>query len=295
MGETERGQLIAAIIGAIAVVIAALISVRIPANVPTAILQPTATSTKQSSTSEPTKEPLLTKEPSPTVASPTVASPTVASPTPVSPAPIETPLSIVETACSEWNLASDFQVYPGQKNPNDDSCGNQNVWYFMGSIDRERVPRNYHLLRSFDEAVYGTVGMFRWHDIDAQWSGVYFNAVESNRVWPTRIVGVHPDSSRLIIIGWRSPIQGEIKFSGAATDADSGCGDGINWYVSQNDNEIAAGGFENGGAQDFENGLGGDSLSTISVNVGDYIYLAVDPKRDPHCDSTLVYITISIR
>jgi hypothetical protein len=67
--------------------------------------------------------------------------------------------------------------------------------------------------------------------------------------------------------------------------------DGINWYVTRNNAELAAGGFENSGAQDFQNGLGGDSLSAISVNEGDYIYLAFDPKGGDNCDSTLVYVT----
>jgi len=45
--------------------------------------------------------------------------------------------------CNSWNLTKDSLTYPNQKNPNPDSCGNQDVWQFMQSATLERNPAPY--------------------------------------------------------------------------------------------------------------------------------------------------------
>jgi hypothetical protein len=166
----------------------------------------------------------------------------------------------------------------------------------MASASLAREPKTYHLLSSFTEATSGIMGYLRWFDPNSAYHGVYFNTSDSLPQWPAKTLVVIPDPSRDVVLGWRSPIDGMIKVTGSVSGPPAGmnvCGNGINWYISVNQKELAAGGFDKGGAQDFQNGLGGEYLQNISVHAGDFIYFAVDSKGDGNCDGTLVNLTIS--
>src|SRR5258706_35833 len=69
--------------------------------------------------------------------------------------------------------------------------------------------------------------------------------------------------------------------------------DGIKWYLDKNSTSLADGVIPPGGFQNFANGNGGTSLNTVAVNVGDVIYLAIDPNGSYGCDSTRVDLSIS--
>ena len=211
--------------------------------------------------------------------------------------PTPTP-SPENTACSEWELASDFQVWPNQENPNRDSCGNLSVWHFMGSTGPDRTPSTYYLLPDFVEDHFGVVGLLRWRNLTTEYAGVTFNATGSTQniralSWPPNTVIVHSDPSSLVVIGWQSPLSGAVRITGSVVDADGGGGDGINWYISHGSTDLAAGAIDNGGAQQFQNGLGGESLSSVPVRKGEFIYLAIHPKENYLYDSTAIYLTIT--
>ena len=63
--------------------------------------------------------------------------------------------------CNVWNLESDFQVFPNQENPNRDSCGNLNIWYFLSSTTLTRNPP-YTLLPNFYNDANGVAGLEAW-------------------------------------------------------------------------------------------------------------------------------------
>ena len=237
------------------------------------------------------------REPTVPVFTPIAVIPTVQPNTDVPSTPTKTSVPTAPprtTACAKWDLAADFQVWPKQENPNRDSCGNLGVWHFMSSSSLKRNPSTYYLLPEFVPADNGIVGHLKWRNPNAQYAGLMFNATANTyQSWPPKTIWVHTDSSKLIIIGWRSPMDGKVKATGSVLDIDPSCGDGISWYIGVGSTDIAGGSIDNGAGQQFQNGLGGSNLSDISVRQGDFIYLAIDPKGGDNCDATLVYYTIS--
>ncbi len=109
---------------------------------------------------------------------------------------------------------------------------------------------------------------------------------------PAHSVAIHPGPSSGVAIGWKSPIAGVIQIRGKVIDADAHCGNGIAWRISRleaaSEQYLAAGQFNNGGAQDFGTGDGGAALQSVFVQAGQTIQLAVYPKGEYSCDSTVV-------
>lgn len=109
---------------------------------------------------------------------------------------------------------------------------------------------------------------------------------------PPHCVAVHPGPSSGVAVGWKSPITGVVQISGRVVDADAHCGNGIAWRMSRlvaaSEQYLAAGQFNNGGVQDFSTGDGGMALQSVSVQAGQTIQLAVYPKGEYSCDSTVV-------
>ena len=75
------------------------------------------------------------------------------------------------------------------------------------------------------------------------------------------------------------------------SDASTGCGDGIVWYVDKNSSNLAWGAFPDGGAEDLRNG-GGDNLVYIPVAQGDFLYFAVGPGGDICQDWTRLDVSV---
>ena len=164
---------------------------------------------------------------------------------------IFTPLGVNITAassdCKAWNLAFDIRTYPNQENPNRDACGNKDVWYLMESPSLERVPSNYSLLPNFVADAFGIPGYQQWQGHHS-WSyspNIYFPSVGINTtsetktiytaVHPSKSIAVHPWSNKgLVIIGWQSPLKGNVSISGFVSDLDSfRGGDGILWFIEK--------------------------------------------------------------
>jgi len=222
------------------------------------------------------------------------------------PTPITTPTSLISTptatkeSCREWNLPSDFQVWPNHENPNRDSCGNPGVWHFMGSATLDRNPSTYYLLPRFVTDSYGKVGLLMWRDMNADFPGVAFNAtgvdigMTYGMTWSANAIWIHPGSSKLVIIGWRSPISGNVKIMGSVLDGQTGdVDDGINWYIDKGSIALAAGSVDPGGGQNLQSGLGGSSLTEVAINQGEFIYLIIHPRGHHYCDPTFIELTIS--
>ena len=206
----------------------------------------------------------------------------------------------------EWILATDFRLSPDQENPNPDSYGHTNVWYFMQSSSLDRDPQNYSLLPYFTSNAFLIQGLEQWHGTEGSSSNndlnpsIGINATGTTQypttmTWPPNTIRVHPTNSKLVIIGWRSPINGSIVITGSFSDIDATCGDGILWYIDKGATNLAYGSLANGGEQNFQEGVNGDQLSSVTVSQGEFIYFIVHPNSGWWCDSTGVDITISRR
>jgi len=203
-----------------------------------------------------------------------------------------------QASCAGWSLSTEFRLSPDQANPNPDNCGNANVWSFMESSTLARDPMTYSLLPEFIPDGFFISGIQQWQDAfncstscNNKLPTVGINATGTFQdvggiSWPAGVVLVHPMPTQLVIVGWRSPINGSISVSGAFTDVDGSCGDGVAWFIDHGTTNLANGSFPNGGAQDFQ-------LSDVSVSQGDFLYFIVDPHGDHVCDSTALSITLT--
>ncbi|OQX00127.1 MAG: hypothetical protein BWK80_62210 [Desulfobacteraceae bacterium IS3] len=209
-------------------------------------------------------------------------------------------------ACTEWNLAKDFRMSPNQENPNRDSCGNKDVWHFLQSGDFKHDPQTYTLMPNFSTSSRydGTAGIHNWTGTEIPDVTVY--KTEKDFIYPNATtladyVYMHPGWNHLTIVGWRSPINGNVKVSGEIasqyTKGGGGCGsltgDGIKWYIDKGATTLVSGAFPNQGSQDFQEGTIGSSLTSIPVKQGEFIYFIIDRNDNAFCDATKLDVTIS--
>jgi hypothetical protein len=209
------------------------------------------------------------------------------------------------TGLRTWDLKFDFRVTPNQANPNPDSYGNANVWYFMYTTGAHN-PSTYALNTVFYPNVVDHLGFQGWEGPEATGypnSGVPEFALNTSGApviqpydlsYPPGEFEVHPASSQPAIVGWRSPLAGSIAIEGGVTDVCTGMGEGILWYIDKGATTLASGSYPNGGAQLFQDGIHGNQLGNIPVNVGDFIYFLVAPGSDYYCDGTQLDVTITM-
>jgi len=209
--------------------------------------------------------------------------------------------------CNIWNLESDFQVFPNQENPNRDSCGNSNVWYFMHSSSLNRDPQTYSLLPNFKPDRFSIWGLQMWAGtipdevppITEMLPHIGINTTGSTQypvggvTWLPNTIHVHPHFTELIIVGWRSPYTGSVSITGSVVDEYGNGGDGILWYIVKDSTNLASGSYSDGGTQNFQDGTGGNSLANISVVQGEFIYFIIHPKGNYLYDSTRLNIRIT--
>jgi hypothetical protein len=114
---------------------------------------------------------------------------------------------------------------------------------------------------------------------------------------PPRSISVHPGPTSGVVVGWKSPIEGEVRVSGSVADGDPAGGDGIAWAIDHRSAagsiELASGDVANGGSQAFASGKGADRLASVMVRAGDWLQLVVLPKGSHTCDTTAVDLMIS--
>ncbi len=105
---------------------------------------------------------------------------------------------------------------------------------------------------------------------------------------PPKSVAIHPSPGAGVAVAWRSPIAGAVRVRGRVVDADAVCGDGVDWTLSHAEVELARGAFGNGGSQAVPE-------KALDVRAGDLVQLAVLPKREYTCDTTMVELEIEER
>ncbi len=107
----------------------------------------------------------------------------------------------------------------------------------------------------------------------------------------SRSVRVHP-ADNPVIVGWKSPIYGQVRISGLVRDMDGHCGDGVSWSIDLGAWTLALGDIGHGEAQGFADAQGGPGLQSVLVSKGEFLYFVVDPNGEIGCDSTELEIRI---
>jgi Thrombospondin type 3 repeat len=196
-----------------------------------------------------------------------------------------------------WVLGQDLLAHTNATRANfnrfSDSQGNPDVWHLMAASGLARNPSTYARIDLYrrDQCVagldyWGALGRPFGGDLGINWNANPINCV--TQVVPEHKPLAHPDPDNVVLYGWKSPIAGTVSISGGISDADPGCGNGVDWYVAQGSADIASGSIANGGAQALPPGL------AATVGVGEFLYFIIDPKGGDHsCDLTVVDVTIA--
>ena len=216
-------------------------------------------------------------------------------------------LAVTAAAQTTWKLSKNLLATNNQISFNQ---GVNGVWYFMRSTSLAHKPKTYQFLSAYfepcvsDSFSHFADGMACWQNPNLE-RGIYpIPLVGVNFTYltqlpngefgiPPRSVFIHPSSSELAVIAWKSPITGLVNVAGLFSDLDPTAGNGIIWSVdiwsaSKGNQTLASGAIPNGGpAQTF-------SLTGVSVSVGQVLYFVVDPNSgDDFSDTTGMDVTIS--
>jgi hypothetical protein len=207
-------------------------------------------------------------------------------------------------AQTKWKLSRDLLATNNQIAFNQGSNG---VWYFLRSDSFVHHPITYQFLSTFNmPCVSDSISHFA--DGEACWQnptlerGLYpiplvgINSTYSDQspngafLIPKRSVFVHPSTSGLAVIGWKSPITGVVDVSGFFSHLDQSCGNGVIWSVDiwPQNHQLATGALPTvGPSQTF-------SISALSVTKANVLYFVVDPNSgDDFCDTTGIDVTIT--
>jgi hypothetical protein len=214
--------------------------------------------------------------------------------------------TITAVAQSTWKLSRDLLA---TNNQIAFSQGSNGVWYFLRSDSFVHHPITYQFLSTYNmPCVSDAVSHFV--DGEACWQnptlerGIYpiplvginatYSAQSPNGAFqiPRRSVFMHPSTSGLAVIGWKSPIAGVVNVSGFFSHLDQSCGNGVSWSVDlwapNGNHQLATGTLPMvGPSQTF-------SLTALSITKTQVLYFVVDPNGgDDFCDTTGIDVTIT--
>lgn len=196
-----------------------------------------------------------------------------------------------------WDVAADFRAAPNQANPSPGRFGNQAVWSYLFSPTGQQNPAAYHLLRGFDTDKFEVPGLESWWGQNISTSAddllpaAGINATghlvtTMNIHWPAGAVLVHPWNGQPVIIGWRSPVPGNVFVTGAVTLAQHpNCGTGIAWALDLGARTLRHGAITQRQRQAW--------ALRVHLKQGNSLYLVIAPRAGFACDSTLVSLTIT--
>lgn len=203
-------------------------------------------------------------------------------------------------AQTKWKLSENLLETNNQVSFNQ---GSNKVWYFMQSKSFAHDPRTYQFLSAYyepcvsDAASNWVDGMPCWQnpEVDARGYRLPLVGINStteiqvvkNFPFPPRSVFVHPSSTGLAIVAWKSPVTGLVNISGFFSDLDPTGFNGVIWSVDRGSQTLASGTIPNGGPPQTFN------LTNVSVKTGQVLYFTVDPDGDYSSDATGMDVTIT--
>jgi hypothetical protein len=183
--------------------------------------------------------------------------------------------SLLPTASAHqmvWDPGAEFRRAPNQRNPGPDSYGNPNVWSFLSS-PVAHAPSQYEPLQSFADNLWTGPSMV-----------VAYPDKDGLVVHPSMASG----SAQFAILGWTSPVAGEVTIHGFVLMIDRNCkelGGGIGFSVDRGSSTLFASEIRPGDSDHVD--------VTATVRRGDSVYFIVDPGADDTCDATLLSLEIS--
>jgi hypothetical protein len=144
------------------------------------------------------------------------------------------------------------------------------------------------------EAVGGWDFISGWRGERDLW--VFANASDQEVQIPQRMrphgIAVHPVPKRRAVVGWRSPIRGEVRLEGGIQRAHAVCGNGVAWELQVRrgkTRQVLMQAVADTSARRLFAGL-----DAITVREGDMICLTVGARDGNHqCDSTAIDLTIT--
>ena len=153
---------------------------------------------------------------------------------------------------------------------------------------------NYELLPNAGMDISGIPGFNGW-----QAPGTLPQVVKNTTAATVRDAGnmivppgqsvIHPADGQLVVVSWLAPASGTVRVDFRFTDLDTGCGDGVAWFVDKEDGSgnLAGGSIGNGGDSGMQ------TISTLSLMAGEHLNFIVDPNGNFWCDSTRLFAEIA--
>ncbi len=169
-----------------------------------------------------------------------------------------------------WDPAVDFGRWSNHVNPSPDSYGNKGVWSYLSS-PVAHLPVVYSPLPAYE---------------DGQWKEPSRVSAYLGQGGILMTPWKGPDNERFAVLGWTSPIAGEVAIRGTFALVQDDCtGSGIDFYVDREPDTLLEKTITTGARDAFD-------LST-TVGVGDSLYFIIGAGVTSSCDFTLLRLTIS--
>jgi hypothetical protein len=105
----------------------------------------------------------------------------------------------------------------------------------------------------------------------------------TNLTIPPNTLAQELGPSQLVIVTWRSPVNGFVKVTGKYT-ALASCANGVIWSVDKGSTTLKSGVLI-GGSVTFD-------LRKVQINEDDVLYFTLDPDGNFNCDETALQVTI---
>lgn len=176
-----------------------------------------------------------------------------------------------------WDPVADFRFAPNQLNPSPDSYGNPDVWSYLRSTTAEHEPQAYILFPRFNGTAWEERGLA---NLFVSLGG------------PDQPITMHPWSDgttrKNAIIGWTSPIDGQVSISGHVSRAQTSCDVSTGLIVFTVDQ-----GSETLRTVRLRLGQGADFTATATVTQGEFLYFVVDADADARCDLTNLTLQVT--
>ncbi len=198
-----------------------------------------------------------------------------------------------------WELPNDVL---GTSNQISFNQGANGVWYFMESDSLAHDPLTYRFLPNFTAPCsYGTLGVqtgvecwanasdafhisnFEVPKVSLNASSRYQALPGETPYFPPNTLAQIPGPFSLSIVAWQSPVDGDVKVTGAYTTLQF-CANGVLWSVDKGSNTLKSGVLLSGSAS--------FNLPRVRVKRGDVLYFTLDPDGNTNCDNTALQVTI---
>ncbi len=176
-----------------------------------------------------------------------------------------------------WDLADDWRYGGAAENPSRDAYGNADVWRYVSfdAADGDATNRTPAGYQSLSHHTTNGTESDTWRDPDDGYIPWVYSEDQSTVI-------VHPQGNEAPIVGWKSPVAGQVNIAGQVNLDNRYSSDGIAWFLDRNGTNLYSGvtasgsPFDPAGYFDFNQ----------TVAVGDVIWLGVASHGNDYYDST---------